>query len=92
MTGDDLGFAQSATLLCLDHLCAALRLGVWLESLGNKAPEVLSTLMDLLAQGVIKPHSGAPLPHARNMHERAQNAARYMLCTSDPHRSQAASA
>ncbi len=35
-----------------------LRLGVWLGSLGDKAPEVLSTLMDLLAKGVIKPHNG----------------------------------
>lgn len=37
---------------------ALLRLGVWLASLGDKAPEVLSTLMDLLAKGVIRPHSG----------------------------------
>ena len=39
--------------------CAGLRLGLWLASLGDKAPEVLSTLMTLLAKGIIKPHSGA---------------------------------
>ena len=51
------------TVPCLpEHLTcmpnALLRLGVWLGSLGNKAPEVLSTLMDLLAKGVIRPHNG----------------------------------
>ena len=36
------------------------RLNLWLASLGNKAPEVLTTLMTLLAKGIIKPHSGVP--------------------------------
>jgi len=35
------------------------RLGKWLASLGSKAPEVLSTLVDLLAKGAITPLSGA---------------------------------
>ncbi len=35
------------------------RLGKWLGSLGAKAPEVLSTLVDLLAKGAIAPLSGA---------------------------------
>jgi hypothetical protein len=35
------------------------RLNKWLESLGDKAPEVLSTLVDLLAKGAIAPSSGA---------------------------------
>ena len=34
------------------------RLSPWLASLGDRAPEVLSTLMTMLAKGVIKPHSG----------------------------------
>ena len=51
------------TVPCLpEHLTcvpsALLRLGVWLASLGDKAPEVLSTLMDMLAKGVIRPHNG----------------------------------
>lgn len=32
---------------------------MWLSSIGDKAPEVLSTLMTILAKGIIKPHSGA---------------------------------
>lgn len=43
-------------LTCMPN--ALLRLGVWLASLGDKAPEVLSRLMDLLAKGVIRPHNG----------------------------------
>jgi len=41
------------------HGTPCCRLNKYLESLGDKAPEVLSTLVDLLAKGGIAPSSGA---------------------------------
>ena len=39
-------------------LSAACRLNVWLNQLGPAKVETLGKVMDLLAQGVIVPHSG----------------------------------
>ncbi|KAK9845455.1 hypothetical protein WJX81_006838 [Elliptochloris bilobata] len=51
-----------ADLLFRDVRIHGFWLNHWLAELGDKAPAVLSTLMDLLGNGVIKPHSGKKFP------------------------------